>query len=178
MVDGAGLSASSVELAGHRFPVQTNEQFLADDKRRYESFVTNFGNWDLPSELVQQLGTTRVHLEWVHDTGEVVLLAAVPHMGAAEVEVPKAEGVADELGGLGGGVTSMVLPSSDPGMVRELFASEVVPAGSRVVVLAHVEHGLRVHEMLWGWHLHHRDRDGWDWLLEHLFGSGLGPAGA
>jgi hypothetical protein len=54
-------------------------------------------------------------------------------------------------------------------MVRELFASEVVPAGSRVLVLGHFEHGLRVHEMLWGWHLHHRHLGGWDWLLEHLF---------
>jgi hypothetical protein len=54
-------------------------------------------------------------------------------------------------------------------MVRELFASEVVPAGTPIAILGQFEHGLRVHELLWGWHMHHRDDDGWDWLVRQLF---------
>jgi hypothetical protein len=159
------------DIAGHQVPVTSNERFLAADERRWTSFVTNFGNWRLPPDLARTLGRDRAHLEWIHDTGELVLIAAVPHVGSVEAEVPTAEGVADEIGVLGGETTA-VLPSSDPGTVRELFASEVVPAGTRLAILAQFEHGLQVHERLWGWHMHHRDDDGWAWLITKLFPAG------
>jgi hypothetical protein len=49
-----------------------------------------------------------------------------------------------------------------------LFKSAVMPSGSRLAVLAHVKHGPKVHELLWGWHRQHRRTDGWNWLVERL----------
>ena len=48
------------------------------------------------------------------------------------------------------------------------FNEETLPADSRVAILGRIEHGPRVHEVLWGWHEHHRHADGWAWLAERL----------
>ena len=48
----------------------------------------------------------------------------------------------------------------------------VVPAGTVVAVLATIDHGPKVHELLWGWHLEHRKADGWSWLEKRLADPG------
>lgn len=55
-----------------------------------------------------------------------------------------------------------------PGLVREFFPAETVPAGTAVAVLVSITHGWTVHETLWGWHIHQHHPDGWEWLLERL----------
>ena len=57
---------------------------------------------------------------------------------------------------------------AETGMVTESFKAELLPAGSRVAVLAHVEHSPAVHELLWGWHREQHDENGWAWLVERL----------
>jgi hypothetical protein len=151
--------------------------FLAADERRPVSFVTNFGDWPLPDGPAQALASDVGHLEWFHDTGELVLIGAVPEAGAVDENVPEpttresdAVVAVDEAANLLGG------PLGAPGMVfgtpsggvRETVVGGVVGEGTRVAVLAVIEHGPRVHEILWGWHRKHRREDGWGWLIDRL----------
>jgi len=145
-------------------------EFNAADMARVTSFVTNFGVWQLPDDVAAALASTdgRGRLEWIHETGELVLLGGVP--ADAMVEAPVHPSVAYTEGNvpslLGGSVGGI---RRDPsGEVRELFRSEVLPEGSRVALLAHVRHGPKAHELLWGWHRAHHDADGWNWLVDRL----------
>lgn len=162
----------TLALDGVQLPVFDLAEFNSADIARVASFVTNFGVWQLPADVAAALASAdgRGRLEWIHDTGELVLLGGVPSEGMVAAPVSPGVGytegnVPSLLGGSVGGVTR------DPsGEVRELFRSEVLPEGSRVALLAHVRHGPRAHELLWGWHRAHRDADGWDWLVERLAG--------
>jgi hypothetical protein len=98
----------------------------------------------------------------------LVLLGGTPTVGTLTADVAgvmadAAAGVPAFLGGEAANATDV-----GSGMVREFFKSELLPAGSRVALLAHIEHGPRVHELLWGWHREHRSADGWSWLVERL----------
>lgn len=143
-------------------------EFNQADLHRATSFVSNFGNWSLPADVAAALGAERGHVEWVHDTGELILIGGVPHAGGVAVDVPAtpstlAAGAPVALGG------SAVVGRSDvAGMVRMYFNEETLPPGSRVAILGRIEHGPRVHEVLWGWHEHHGHADGWAWLAERL----------
>ena len=55
------------------------DAFNQADLHRATSFVSNFGNWTLPAEVATALGAERGHLEWVHDTGELVVVGGIPH---------------------------------------------------------------------------------------------------
>ena len=165
-------AVGTLALDGVQLPVFDLADFNAADLARVSSFVTNFGVWQLPADVAGLLGSIdgRGRLEWIHDTGELVLLGGVPTEGMVTAPVSPGVGytegnVPSLLGGSVGGVTRE--PS---GEVRELFRSEVLPAGSRVALLAHVRHGPRTHELLWGWHRAHRDANGWGWLVERLAG--------
>jgi hypothetical protein len=117
------------------------------------------------------------HLQWFHDTGELVLLGDIPRRGVAVEEIPVADTTAEDAelavdeaadllaGPLGG--TGMV-QGTTPETVEQTVLGSVVANDTRVAVLAVVEHGARVHALLWGWHRRHRRPEGWQWLLERL----------
>jgi len=71
------------------------------------------------------------------------------------------------VGAVFGGAGGRTVPGPD-GSVREWFPAMVVGPETLVAVLAVIEHGPRVHELLWGWHLEHRHVDGWVWLCDRL----------
>src|SRR5581483_2932501 len=72
-----------IAVAGVGVEVVTLQAFLEADLRRASSFVTNFGNWLPPADVTASLHADRCRLEWIHDTGELVLLGGVPHVGEA-----------------------------------------------------------------------------------------------
>jgi hypothetical protein len=173
---GDQVSVSTGEGPSSRLPIGDGgvktwpiDDFLAADERRPTSFITNFGNWPLPDPVARALESQVAHLEWFHDTGELVAIGGVPHRGTALVEIPAVEGAAEELvdvlaGPFGG--AGVAFPTAD-GAVRQ-FPEMVVSERTRVAVLAVVRHGPRVHELLWGWHRKHRRAEGWSWLEERL----------
>jgi hypothetical protein len=161
---------ASLALDDVVLPIYDLQAFNDADLHRVESFVTNFGSWKLPAGVATALGSSSGvgSLEWIHDTGELVLLGGTPTEGQLSAYVPGFAGEAAELtpaflGGEAGSTTN-----DGSGMVREYFKGEVMPAGSRVALMAHLEHGPAVHELLWGWHREHRTDDGWAWLVERL----------
>jgi hypothetical protein len=163
-------SIGSLQLDDVVLPIYELGAFNDADLRRVKSFVTNFGSWLLPAGVA---GAMAVHdglgdLEWIHDTGELVLLGGVPTEGMISADLSGLAGVAAELtpAFLGGEAGATV--SDGPGLVREYFKSDVLPPGSRVALMAHIAHGPAAHELLWGWHRQHRNEGGWDWLVERL----------
>jgi hypothetical protein len=161
---------ASLALDAVVLPIYDLQAFNDADLHRVESFVTNFGSWSLPAEVATALASSSGvgSLEWIHDTGELVLLGGTPTEGQLSADVPGFAGEAAEftpafLGGEAGGTTN-----DGSGMVREYFKGELMPAGSRVALIAHVEHGPAVHELLWGWHREQHNDDGWAWLVERL----------
>ncbi len=158
------------DLDGVQLPVFDLAAFNADDLHRVSSFSTNFGHWQLPAEVGALLGVQagqEATLEWIHDTGELVLLGGVPTGSAVSVESAGVDGLAGVMPGFLGG--SLVAGGSGAaGMVRYFIRSEVMPAGSRVALLAHIEHGPKAHEVLWSWHREQRKETGWNWLVERL----------
>jgi hypothetical protein len=123
------------------------DDFYEGDPRRLNSFVTNFGDWQLPPDVEQVIGGPVGHLEWVHDTGDLVLFGAVPddHDGPRVRLLP-----------WGVGATRPI--------------AEGVPADTQVAILGVIGHGPAVHELLWGWHLEHGSPAGWGWLVGKLAG--------
>ena len=168
-----------LQLDSAALPVYDLAEFNAADIDRVQSFSTNFGWWQVPAQVAEALAmgaARRAALEWIHDTGELVLLGGVPTVGEVEVDTLDYEAMtAGNVPGFIGG-TAAGVERDDSGNVRELFKSEVMPAGSRVAVLAHVKHGPKAHELLWGWHRQHRRVEGWSWLVERL--ARLEPAGS
>ena len=156
-----------VQVADVELEVVRLDAFHAANESRAMSFVTNFGEWTLPASVADALAAAIGRLEWIHDTGELVLLGGVPRLGDGSADVPSVDAASAELPGFLGG-TSVVGRSSVPGAVRIYFPEEQLPSDTRVMVLGVLRHGPRVHEVLWGWHLHHRDPDGWQWLTERL----------
>jgi hypothetical protein len=140
-----------LELDGVQLPVYDLAEFNAADIKRVKSFSSNFGWWQVPAQVAAAMAMpddARAAVEWIHDTGELVLLGGVPEARKVAIDVTPAPLYA--------------------GNVREVFKTDVMPAGSRVAVLAHVKHGPRVHELLWGWHREHRQPEGWQWLIDRL----------
>jgi hypothetical protein len=172
-VDSESASPSpvaSLQLDAVVLPIYDLEAFNTADLNRVKSFVTNFGSWTLPPEVAAALvaGDGRGALVWIHDTGELVLLGGTPEVGTVSADVAgvladAAAGVPAFLGGGAGDASS-----DGSGMVREYFKSELLPAGSRVALLAHVAHGPEVHELLWGWRGERDSATGWSWLVERL----------
>jgi hypothetical protein len=171
----AGLPPLTVN--GVAVPTLSITDFYAEDQRRVASFVSNFGDWQLPGDAAAAMGSDVAHLEWFHDTGELVLIGDVPESGVVEEEVPAPDTTDDEveveadkllepLAGPFGG-TGMVRKTS-AGAVRETVFGEVVDSDTRVAVVAHIKHGPKAHEVLWGWHRKHRKADGWEWLQGRL----------
>jgi hypothetical protein len=173
-VDGANTHpdpVASLQLDAVVLPIYDLEAFNDADLRRVESFVTTYGSWTLPVEVATALASadrTSVLL-WIHDTGELVLVGGTPKEGEIPVEVTGAMAVEAEftpafLGGQGADVHR----DSETGMISESFKAELLPPGSRVAVLAHLEHSPAVHELLWGWHREQHNENGWAWLVERL----------
>jgi hypothetical protein len=158
-----------LDLGGASAPVTTLENYMQEDARRAEGFITNFGTWHLPPSAATVMRTLVAHLEWAHDTGELFLIGALPIIGEGSVDVPPALAASAALGSIGGGETVLsTYREVSPGLVREFFPAETVPAGTSVAVLATITHGWTVHEALWGWHIHQNNTGGWEWLLERL----------
>jgi hypothetical protein len=160
----------SLQLDDVQLPIYDLEAFIDADITRVSSFSTNFGSWALPPEVGNALasGDGRGELEWIHDTGELVLLGGSPTVGTLTADVPgvladAAAGVPAFLGGEAANAKSL-----GHGMTREYFKSELLPRGSRVAVMAHIAHGPAAHETLWGWHREHDLETGWTWLVERL----------
>jgi hypothetical protein len=160
---------ASLQLDDVQLPIYDLADFNSADVRRVSSFVTNFGSWTLPADVATALASAAGFgaVEWIHDTGELVLLGGVPTEGEVSAEFTGVAGATASLPAFLGG-TSGFSRVDESGMVREYFRSEVMPAGSRVALLAHVAHGPQVHELLWGWHREHRSDTGWSWLVERL----------
>jgi hypothetical protein len=94
-----------------------------------------------------------------------------------QVDVPAAFAAASSLGELTGGETVLASKHEvSPGLVREFFPAETVPAGTAVAVLAEIEHGWTAHQVLWGWHEHQHQPGGWDWLRQRLRAYRIDPA--
>jgi hypothetical protein len=162
---------ASLQLDAVVLPIYDLQAFNDADLRRVESFVTSYGSWKLPAEVATALASadnTSVLL-WIHDTAELVLIGGTPKEGAIPVEVGGAFAVEAEFTPAWlGGQASDVHRDTETGMVSESLKAELLPPGSRVAVLAHVEHGVAVHELLWGWHREQHNDDGWTWLVERL----------
>jgi hypothetical protein len=162
---------ASLQLDPVVLPIYDLQAFNDADLRRVESFVTSYGSWKLPAEVATALATadgTSVLL-WIHDTGELVLVGGTPQEGELAVEVSGALAVEAELTPAWlGGQASDVHVDPETGMTSESFKAELLPPGSRVAVLAHLEHSPAVHELLWGWHREQHDENGWAWLVERL----------
>jgi hypothetical protein len=162
---------ASLQLDAVVLPIYDLEAFNDADLRRVESFVTSYGSWTLPVEVATALASpdrTSVLL-WIHDTGELVLVGGTPTEGEIPVEVGGALAAEAEFTpAFLGGQASDVHVDPDTGMTSESFKAELLPAGSRVAVLAHIEHSPAVHELLWGWHREHGREGGWAWLVERL----------
>jgi hypothetical protein len=148
-------------------PVMLVNDFMAADARRPASFITNFGDWALEESAAGALGSPVTHLEWFHDTGELVAIGQVPHLGHGDIEISRAQEMVDVAGAAFGGAGGRIVRAAD-GAVREYFPAMVVDEGTRLAILRVVEHGPRVHELLWGWHLEHRKAGGWSWLTARL----------
>ncbi|MBL7488007.1 hypothetical protein I6A60_16390 [Frankia sp. AgB1.9] len=159
-------------IVGGDVEVSLLGDFLEADARRPTSFITNFGDWQLPDAVAAVLSSPIAHLEWFHDTGELVAIGGVPHRGEATVEVPRADAALDEaVDVVAGPFGSAGMSFRTAGGAVRAFPEMVVPAATRVAVLADIEHGPRVHEVLWGWHRQHRRPEGWTWLGERLAGA-------
>lgn len=173
MTEQQNAGPPPLTVNGVAIPTVSITDFYAEDQRRVSSFVSNFGDWQLPADAAAAMGSDVGHLEWFHDTGELVLIGDTPESGVVEEEVPAADTADDEVearvdevleplaGPLGG--TGMV-HKTQAGAVRETVFGEVVGSDTRVAILAHIKHGPRAHEVLWGWHRKHRKSDGWEWL--------------
>lgn len=171
-VDGSPAAApvGFFDLDGVKLPVFELAAFEAADIHRVSSFSTNFGHWELPeaeSALLAVPNGAAATLEWIHDTGELVLLGGVATVSNVAIEET---GFSTLAGGvpafLGGSIAGGYRDSS--GMIRDYVRSEVLAPGTRLAVLAHVAHGPQAHELLWGWHREHGKPDGWNWLVERL----------
>lgn len=162
---------ASLQLDAVVLPIYDLQAFNDADLRRVESFVTTYGSWTLPVEVATALAApdrTSVLL-WIHDTGELVLVGGTPKEGEIPVEVSGAMALEAELTPAWlGGQAADVHVDSETGMTSESFKAELLPPGSRVAVLAHVEHSPAVHELLWGWHREQHNETGWTWLVERL----------
>lgn len=162
---------ASLQLDAVVLPIYDLQAFNDADLRRVESFITSYGSWTLPVEVATALAApdcTSVLL-WIHDTGELVLVGGTPKEGEIPVEVSGALAVEAELTPAWlGGQAADVHRDSKTGMTSESFKAELLPPGSRVALLAHVEHGPAVHELLWGWHGEQHNETGWAWLVERL----------
>jgi XTP/dITP diphosphohydrolase len=184
--DDTGEAASPaplghLELDGVQLPVYDLAAFNAADVTRVSSFSTNFGWWRVPPEVATLMAVPadgKAALEWIHDTGELVLLGGVPVVREVAVDVPPAVayGEAAVPAFVGGSVAGLERDAA--GHVRELFRSEVMPSGSRVALLGHVRRGPSVHELLWGWHREHHQPAGWQWLVDRLARLDHDSAGA
>jgi hypothetical protein len=161
------VAVGQVQVADVTLDVVRLDAFHQADIRRAMSFVTNFGQWTLPTPTAEAMATDIGRLEWIHDTGELLLLGGIPHIGEGSADIPAGDAVAGEVPGFLGG-TAVAGRSDAPGAVRIYFPEEQLPADTRVAVLGTLRHGPRVHEVLWGWHQHHREPDGWTWLSERL----------
>jgi hypothetical protein len=160
----APLTVNGVEVATE--PVN---DFLADAGRA-ASFITNFGNWQLPPPIADAMGTSVGHLEWFHDTGELVLVGAVPRVGEGSIEITNGDTATVAEGLLAPGNAPGHVERRADGATREVFPQQTVPADTVMAVLAHITSGPKVHEVLWGWHRAHRKPDGWTWLEGRLAG--------
>ena len=162
---------ASLQLDAVVLPIYDLQAFYDADLRRVESFVTLYGSWTLPVEVATALASadrTSVLL-WIRDTGELVLVGGTPTEGEISIEVSGALAVEAELTPAWlGGQAAEVHRDSETGMTTESFKAELLPPGSRVAVLAHLEHGPAVHELLWGWHHEQHNEEGWAWLVERL----------
>jgi len=162
---------ASLQLDAVVLPIYDLQAFNDADLRRVESFVTTYGSWKLPAEVATALATpdgTSVLL-WIHDTGELVLIGGTPKEGELAVEVTGALAAEAEFTPAWlGGQAADVHHDDETGMTSESFKAELLPPGSRVAVLAHVEHSVAVHELLWGWRREQRNENGWAWLVERL----------
>jgi hypothetical protein len=173
MTEQQNAGTPPLTVNGVAVPTVVITDFYAQDQRRVASFVSNFGDWQLPADAAAAMGSDVGHLEWFHDTGELVLIGDVPESGVVEEEVPAADTTDDNVEATAGelleplagpfGGTGMVRRTMT-GAVRETVFGEVVDGDTRVAVLAHIKHGPQAHEVLWGWHRKHRKADGWDWL--------------
>jgi hypothetical protein len=172
-VDPSAATAAAVgflDLDGTSLTVFDLATFESADIHRVSSFSTNFGQWQLPADVGALLGVQAgqaATLEWIHDTGELVLLGGVPTEGNVAIEQTQGGELSGIMPGfLGGTIAGGGRDSA--GMIRDYVRSEVMPAGSRVAVLAHIAHGPKAHEVLWGWHREHGKESGWSWLVERL----------
>ena len=157
-----------LSINGHQVPTGLVNDFLAENGRA-TSFITNFGNWRLPAAVAAAMDSPVGHLEWFHDTGELVLVGAVPHRGEGSAELSNGEADVIEAEELltPGGAPGHVEHCAD-GVTREHVPEMVVPVDTQMAVLAVIPHGPKVHEVLWGWHREHRDPGGWAWLEGRL----------
>jgi hypothetical protein len=162
---------ASLQLDTTVLPIYDLQAFNDADLRRVESFVTTYGSWTLPVEVATALATadgTSVLL-WIHDTGELVLIGGTPKEGELAVEVTGVMAAEAEFTPAWlGGQAADVHRDTETGMISESFKAELLPPGSRVAVLAHVEHNVAVHELLWGWRREQHNETGWVWLVERL----------
>jgi hypothetical protein len=173
-VEGEGANpepVASLQLDAVVLPIYDLEAFNNADLRRVESFVTTYGSWRLPVEVAAALAAPdrTSALIWIHETGELVLVGGTPKEGEIAVEVSGLAALEAEMTpAFLGGEAADVHRDSETGMTSESFKAELLPPGSRVALMAHVEHGPSVHELLWGWHREQHNETGWTWLVERL----------
>ena len=171
-VDGspAASPVGFFDLDGVKLPVFELAAFEAADIHRVSSFSSNFGHWELPAAESALLGVPdgqAATLEWIHDTGELVLLGGVPTVSTWRSRRPASATLAGSVPAfLGGSIAGGCRDSA--GMIRDYVRSEVLAPGTRLAVLAHIAHGPHAHELLWGWHREHGKPGGWNWLVERL----------
>ena len=159
---------SDLVINGTAVATTVVNDFLAE-KGRASSFITNYGDWKVPPAVAAGIGSDIAHLEWFHDTGELVLVGAVPHPGEGTIEIGDGDAtavVAAELLTPGGAPGHA--DNDEDGVTRERFPQETVPSDTLMAVVGVIESGPKVHALLWGWRRALRKDDGWAWLEEKL----------
>jgi hypothetical protein len=177
MTEEQNTGLPSLVVNGVTVPTLGISEFYAEDQRRVSSFVIHFGDWQLPEDAATAMNSDVAHLEWFHDTGELVLIGDIPESGVVEEEVPAMDTTEDNVEStVGEFLDPLAGPFGGSGMVRrthwgavkETVLGEVVESDTRVAILSHIKQRTRAHELMWGWHRKHRKPDGWDWLQERL----------
>ncbi|HVU73339.1 MAG TPA: hypothetical protein VHE83_10310 [Mycobacteriales bacterium] len=157
----------SLVINGNEIPTTPVNDFLAE-KGRASSFITNYGDWTVSPAIAAGIGADVAHLEWFHDTGELVLVGAVPQPGEGTIEIGDGDAttvVAQELLTPGGAPGHA--DNDEDGVTRERFPENVVPVDTLMAVLAVVDRS-EARALLRGWRREHRKDDGWAWLEARL----------
>jgi hypothetical protein len=126
-------------INGQQVPMMPIGEFMADRTDRASSFISNFGDWQLPPDAAEAFGSPVVHLEWFHNTGELTAFGQIPHLGHGDIEISGAQAAIDTVAPLFGGAGGRIVHTD--GAVHQWFPAMVVGPETLVAVLETISSG-------------------------------------